>query len=71
MLTRNLFRRPRIALEDAGVSDLQQPESPGALYSACPKCRAIPHRRAQAHRADRRCGQLHGNVGRHEGRRSH
>lgn len=41
MLTRNLFRRPRIALEDAGVMELQPPESPGALYSACPKCRGV------------------------------
>ncbi|MBQ8507783.1 MAG: acetyl-CoA carboxylase carboxyltransferase subunit beta [Clostridia bacterium] len=41
MLTRNLFRRPRIALEDAGTNQPQRPEIPGELYSACPKCKAM------------------------------
>ncbi len=41
MLTKNLFRRPRIALENSGVHDLRQPESPVELYASCPKCRAL------------------------------
>ena len=41
MLTKNLFRRPRIALEDAGIQETEAPAIPDALYSACPKCRAM------------------------------
>lgn len=41
MLTRNLFRRPRIKLEDAGQVDTQLPEIPEELYTACPVCKAM------------------------------
>ena len=41
MLTSKLFRRPRIALEDAGTTELRSPEVPQELYSACPKCKAM------------------------------
>lgn len=41
MLTKKLFRRPRIALEDAGTTELRSPEIPQELYSACPKCKAM------------------------------
>ena len=41
MLTSKLFRRPRIALEDTGTTELRSPEVPQELYSACPKCKAM------------------------------
>lgn len=41
MLTSKLFRRPRIALEDAGATKLKSPKIPQELYSACPKCKAM------------------------------
>ena len=41
MLTRNLFRRPRIKLEDAGEIDAHLPEIPEELYTACPVCKAM------------------------------
>ena len=34
MLTRNLFRRPRIKLEDTGDTQAQRPEIPEELYEA-------------------------------------
>ena len=37
MLNKDLFRRPNIELEDAGLSTPDQPESPNALYVSCPK----------------------------------
>lgn len=39
MLTKNLFRRPRIALEDAGGYAAEIPAIPEEMYSACPKCK--------------------------------
>lgn len=41
MLTSKLFRRPRIALEDAGTTEIKAPEIHQELYSACPKCKAM------------------------------
>ena len=41
MLTRNLFRRPRIKLEDTGDTQAQRPEIPEELYTACPVCKAM------------------------------
>ena len=41
MLNKDLFRRPNIELEDAGLSAPDQPESPNALYVSCPKCKAM------------------------------
>lgn len=41
MLTRNLFRRPRISLEGAEASELITPVIPDELYAACPKCKAM------------------------------
>ena len=41
MLTRNLFRRPRIKLEDTGETQAQRPEIPEELYTACPVCKAM------------------------------
>ncbi|NLF27092.1 MAG: acetyl-CoA carboxylase carboxyltransferase subunit beta [Clostridiales bacterium] len=41
MLTRNLFRRPRNKLEDAGANSMARPEIPGQLYASCPNCRAM------------------------------
>ena len=41
MLTRNLFRRPRIKLEDTGETQAQRPESPEELYTACPVCKTM------------------------------
>lgn len=41
MLTKNLFRRPRIQLEDAGEVDASRPEIPEELYTACPVCKAM------------------------------
>ena len=41
MLKKDLFRRPNIELEDAGLSAPEQPESPNALYVSCPKCKAM------------------------------
>ena len=43
MLTRNLFRRPRIKLEDAGEVDTRLPEIPEELYTACPVCLSLIH----------------------------
>ena len=41
MLKKDLFRRPNIELEDAGMNTSAQPESPNALYVSCPKCKAM------------------------------
>ena len=41
MLTRNLFRRPRIKLEDTGETQAQRPEIPEELYTACPVCKTM------------------------------
>ena len=41
MLTRNLFRRPRIKLEDTGDTQAQRPEIPEELYTACPVCKTM------------------------------
>ena len=41
MLKKDLFRRPNIELEDAGLSTPEQPESPNALYVSCPKCKKM------------------------------
>lgn len=41
MLNRNLFRRPRIELEGAGETNLQNPEIPEELYVSCPNCKAM------------------------------
>ena len=41
MLTRNLFRRPRNKLEDAGANSMARPEIPGQLYASCPNCKAM------------------------------
>ena len=41
MLNKDLFRRPNIELEDAGLKTSEQPESPNALYVSCPKCKAM------------------------------
>ena len=41
MLNKDLFRRPNIELEDAGLSTPDQPESPNALYVSCPKCKVM------------------------------
>ena len=41
MLKKDLFRRPNIELEDAGMNTYAQPESPNTLYVSCPKCKAM------------------------------
>ena len=41
MLKKDLFRRPNIELEDAGMNTSAQPESPNALYVSCPKCKKM------------------------------
>ena len=41
MLKKDLFRRPNIELEDAGMNTSAQPESPNTLYVSCPKCKAM------------------------------
>ena len=41
MLTKNLFRRPRIKLEGTGEIDESRPEIPEELYTACPVCKAM------------------------------
>lgn len=41
MLNRNLFRRPRNELENAGATNLQSPEIPEDLYVTCPGCKAV------------------------------
>ncbi|MGN0184284.1 MAG: acetyl-CoA carboxylase, carboxyltransferase subunit beta [Aristaeellaceae bacterium] len=41
MLKKDLFRRPNIELEDAGMNTSAQPESPNALYVSCPRCKAM------------------------------
>ena len=42
MLNRNLFRRPRNALEGAGEADnFQSPEITEELYVSCPNCKAM------------------------------
>ena len=42
MLNRNLFRRPRNALEGAGEADnYQSPEITEELYVSCPNCKAM------------------------------
>lgn len=41
MLTRNLFRRPRISLEGAEANELNTPVIPDELYTSCPKCKTM------------------------------
>ena len=41
MLTKNLFRRPRIALEGAEANELSTPVVPDELYVSCPKCKTM------------------------------
>ena len=41
MLTKSLFRRPQNVLEGFGGDALEMPAIPDALYSACPKCKAM------------------------------
>jgi len=41
MLTKNLFRRPRIALEGAEANELSTPVVPDELYVSCPKCKSM------------------------------
>ena len=41
MLNKDLFRRPNIELENAGLGSQTQPESPNELYVSCPKCKKM------------------------------
>ena len=41
MLTKDLFRRPSNTLEGENSIDLQRPETPEKLYTACPKCKEM------------------------------